>query len=187
MTLSASNGTNNDMVRVQFTNAHLTLASADKQTLLDQKILRIAHDPSVNSSGVIQPLALGDITKEEYEALLDFYEATGGPNWKVKNGWENGTRDTQTYNVLGWFGVSSYQGHVIQLFLSNNRLTGTIPSSFTELKYLTSVDLTYNSLSGQFPEVFKSLTQLKGVDLTGNLFSGPIPEWVGNMNSVFLG
>ncbi len=88
---------------------------------------------------------------------------------------------------MGWYGVSAYQGHVIQLFLSNNRLTGTIPSSFTELKYLTSVGLTYNSLSGQFPEVFKSLIQLKGVDLTDNLFSGSVPEWVGNMNSVFLG
>ncbi|KAF3336653.1 Polygalacturonase inhibitor [Carex littledalei] len=51
---------------------------------------------------------------------------------------------------------------------------GTIPTSFSKLTKLETLDLTNNSVSGPIPD-FLSHTNLSLLDLSDNKFSGPIP------------
>nr|GME07487.1 LRR receptor-like serine/threonine-protein kinase GSO1 [Ipomoea batatas] len=56
--------------------------------------------------------------------------------------------------------------------LSRNQLSGTIPSSFSDLSSLAVLDLSYNNLSGKIP----SGTQLQGFNAScyiGNNLCGP--------------
>jgi hypothetical protein len=65
------------------------------------------------------------IPQSEFNALVDLYNATDGPNWTNNTGW-----NTTTNNVGGggWFGVTVENSHVTELFLSHNGLAGTLPA-----------------------------------------------------------
>ncbi|CAK9154433.1 unnamed protein product [Ilex paraguariensis] len=67
------------------------------------------------------------------------------------------------------------------LSLRANRLTGQIPSDFSNLKLLRSLYLQNNNLSGEFPSSLFELTRLTRLDLSTNNFTGPIPFSVNNL------
>ncbi|CAN1190310.1 Receptor-like protein 50 [Linum perenne] len=63
------------------------------------------------------------------------------------------------------------------LSLSNNRLTGFIPTSICNLANLEVVDFSNNNLNGTIPSCLsKDLKYLSVLDLRGNMFSGKIPD-----------
>uniref|UniRef100_A0A2N9H8G0 Protein kinase domain-containing protein n=1 Tax=Fagus sylvatica TaxID=28930 RepID=A0A2N9H8G0_FAGSY len=61
------------------------------------------------------------------------------------------------------------------LSLRANRLTGQIPSDFSNLTLLRSFYVQDNALSGEFPPGLTQLTRLTRLDLSFNNFTGPIP------------
>jgi hypothetical protein len=79
-----------------------------------------------------------NVSLSERQALVAFYEATGGENWKQKDGWlgPNGTE-------CNWFGIKcrpDYSGdvsYVQAIDLTANNLVGSVPSQLAELKHLS--------------------------------------------------
>ncbi|KAK9221108.1 hypothetical protein WN944_009533 [Citrus x changshan-huyou] len=65
--------------------------------------------------------------------------------------------------------------HMNSFSISNNNLTGEIPSSFCNLNSIQSFDVSNNSLSGQIPQCLGNST-LETVDLGMNNFQGSIPQ-----------
>eukprot|EP01018_Ginkgo_biloba_P005617 Gb_23021 [translate_table: standard] len=64
---------------------------------------------------------------------------------------------------------------VICIDLSQNHLTGSIPSPIQELNGLITLNLSRNHLSGDIPDVFGVDMQLNSLDLSHNQLSGKVP------------
>ncbi|CAL2241712.1 unnamed protein product [Prunus armeniaca] len=81
---------------------------------------------------------------------------------------------------LTWKGVmSKYKstlGLVKSIDLSNNKLTGEIPSEITDLVGLVSLNLSRNQLTGQIPPRIGMLQELDFLDLSRNQINGRIPN-----------
>ncbi|XP_016502974.2 putative inactive receptor kinase At2g26730 [Nicotiana tabacum] len=67
------------------------------------------------------------------------------------------------------------------LSLHANRLSGSLPSDFSNLKLLRSLYLQNNRFSGGFPESLIGLTRLNRLDISSNNFSGNIPFSINNL------
>ncbi|KAL6141129.1 hypothetical protein ACLB2K_059420 [Fragaria x ananassa] len=70
-----------------------------------------------------------------------------------------------------------YQG-LLYLNLGNNSFSGKIPSAVGYLKNLELLRLQDNKLSGDLPSL-ENCTELRVVDLGANKLSGRIPAWIG--------
>ena len=89
-------------------------------------------------------------------ALLALYHATGG------GGWTNRTNWLSARPLSEWYGVTvDDTGCVTHLDLSNNQLTGPLPSELGNLVHLEGLDLRGNRLTGMFPPSFTNLVALK--------------------------
>ncbi|XP_023894174.1 probable inactive receptor kinase At2g26730 [Quercus suber] len=67
------------------------------------------------------------------------------------------------------------------LSLRANRLSGEIPSDFSNLTLLRSLYVQNNKLTGEFPAGLTRLTRLTRLDLSSNNFTGPIPFSINNL------
>ncbi|XP_009597502.1 probable inactive receptor kinase At2g26730 [Nicotiana tomentosiformis] len=67
------------------------------------------------------------------------------------------------------------------LSLHANRLSGSIPSDFSNLELLRSLYLQNNRFSGGFPESLIGLTRLNRLDISSNNFTGNIPFSINNL------
>ena len=112
-------------------------------------------------------------------ALVAFYNATNGPEWKDNTNWLSD-------KPLGeWFGVSTdAQGRVDTLRLYYNDLSGPIPVELGNLNNLTVLNLGSNRLSGPIPVELGNLTNLTVLNLVSNQLSGPIPVELGNLTNL---
>ncbi|KAL9258979.1 Receptor protein kinase CLAVATA1-like protein [Drosera capensis] len=73
-----------------------------------------------------------------------------------------------------------------ELELSNNWITGTIPSEIGTLKNLQKLSLVSNRLSGGIPTEIFDLPNLKLLNISGNNISGNIPEVIGHCKSLII-
>ncbi|KAH0907748.1 hypothetical protein HID58_039575, partial [Brassica napus] len=73
---------------------------------------------------------------------------------------------------------------VVEILLSNNHLSGEIPSSLSRLTNLTNLDLSGNSLTGSIPEELGHSPKLQGLNLANNHLSGHIPKSFGLLGSL---
>ena len=91
--------------------------------------------------------AVAQIPQSEHDALVAFFNSTGGAGWTDKTGW-NGAAGTE----CSWFGVQcdDSSAHVIGLQLGDNNLTGTLPS-FAGLPALQSFLVPQNQIAGTIP------------------------------------
>ncbi|KAI3989149.1 hypothetical protein MKX01_033185 [Papaver californicum] len=75
-----------------------------------------------------------------------------------------------------------------KLFLNDNLLSGTVPTNvFQHMSSLTEINLSENQLSGGIPSSIDKLVSLKRLELHHNNFSGSIPNTIGYLkNLVYL-
>lgn len=129
-----------------------------------------------------------NLPQEECEAWVDFYDATGGPNWSYCS-------DTQFdpcycgYVLCDTFGGPS-SVHISGFRLGPTNLTGTLPASLSSLKKLSFFKIEGNHLHGNLPDLpYNNMpgecTLFDHSNAPGgtNSFSCPFPEHVvGNCN-----
>ena len=148
----------------------LVLAGNRLSGSIPAALCRFADSINPQQGGVILPCAgSGD----ERAVLAEFYEATGGENWANNANWNTHAPLDQ------WHGVNTdATGRVWELRLSNNQLSGTIPSSLSGLPNLRWLFLQGNQLSGPIPSSLGGLTNLESLWLSGNQLSGRSrPRW----------
>ncbi|PJJ11140.1 hypothetical protein CLU83_4636 [Flavobacterium sp. 1] len=132
-----------------------------------------------------EKVAFVDIPQTERDALIAFYNSTGGANWTNHNGWDvtNPSSDVST-----WYGVVISNGHVVSLNLERNNLKGTL-SDLNALTYLYSLNLNdnYNNFVGNaMPSWIGTMVGLKILSIRGYGFTGPMQDLSTLINLEFL-
>uniref|UniRef100_A0A0E0ML93 non-specific serine/threonine protein kinase n=1 Tax=Oryza punctata TaxID=4537 RepID=A0A0E0ML93_ORYPU len=79
---------------------------------------------------------------------------------------------------------SSGISRVVNLDLSKNKFTGTIPRDIGALVALKSLNFSWNLLNGEIPETIGQLKQLESLDLSHNEISGEIPSSMQDLNAL---
>lgn len=115
----------------------------------------------------------------DWQALQTLYVTTYGANWTNNTGWEqvdpaiNPSGPPANCNLGNMYGVTlDIDETIIGINLSNNNLTGMIPSELGDLVSLTSLLLNNNNLSGSIPSSFGDLTNLTEIDISDNFLNG---------------
>jgi hypothetical protein len=84
----------------------------------------------------------------ECEALVELYTKTGGSQWLSQTNW---LALDQLNAPCDWFGVTCADGHISELLLARNGLSGTLPLTLGDLSRLTRLRLEQNALVGRNP------------------------------------
>lgn len=141
--------------------------------------------------------AAAAIPAAEREALVAFYDDTGGPGWTTRTNWLGAagtectwvgvrcdpTRSTVTgigfiYNNLrGRFPASVLElPNLKELVLNGAALSGAIPPEIGQLKELTTLQFVSCGLTGAVPPEIGALSKLESLALEDNELSGEIPR-----------
>jgi len=137
-------------------------------------VLEIGNDLITDLSLYTSPFELIISSRERDSlALVEIYNATGGPNWINNSGWlEDGV------SLTDWFGVQlNGEGtRVIGLNLRNNNLTGAMPRELRFIGNLETVDIGNNELN-RIPDLsrLESLTSI-AVDSNRVAFASLYPN-----------
>ena len=120
-----------------------------------------------------------EIPDPDREVLVQFYDATGGPDWSNSSNWLSNA-------PLGeWYGVTADDdGRVLELRLRRNNLRGPLPPALANLDNLRVLDLNENSVSGTIPPELGSLSKVIEFNLGDNSLRGTIPSSLGNLLNV---
>ena len=120
------------------------------------------------------------IPESECFALVDLYNATGGDNWNNSTNWK-------TAGVIdSWYGVTVANGNVVRLYLHDNNLVGSLPSTLGNLTKLSWLFLDINQLTGSIPSTLGNLHELTYLVLGANQLSGSIPSQLGNLGNLAI-
>jgi len=112
--------------------------------------------------------------RSETMALIDFYNATGGPSWTNNTNWLTAA------DVSTWYGVTTSGGHITEINLNTNNLVGTIPAGdwLGYLPYLTNFRVYNNAgLSGDLSD-WTLPASLVDLFMYTTGVSGDISSWV---------
>ncbi len=99
-------------------------------------------------------------TANECKALAALYRATNGPDWVDQTNWLS----FDSSAPCQWFGVQCTDGHVTELALAANGLSGTLPITIGYLSNLKTLHLDNNHLRGRIPTTICALLP-NGADL----------------------
>ncbi len=125
------------------------------------------------------------IPQSEIDALITLYNSTNGDNWYNNSGWKNIDGSFNITHVDQWYGITlSATGSVTSLSLQNNQLSGSIPTSLSNLSNLTRLGLSSNQLTGSIPTSLGNLSNLTWLYLDSNQLTGSIPTWLGNLSNL---
>jgi len=114
------------------------------------------------------------IPQIECEALVALYDSTNGDNWLNNAHWKT------MIPVSDWYGLGVINGHVVDLALGNNELSGPIPPELGDLVNLQHLLLYDNQLSS-IPAELGNLVNLRALSLGNNRLSGTIPAELGDL------
>ena len=95
-------------------------------------------------------------------ALVGLYTSAGGKNWRNNKNW------LSQAPLAAWYGVTAdADGRVIELDLSDNNLSGSLPSNLSKLEELQKINLRGNAgLLGPLPESLTGLS-ISSLNLEG--------------------
>lgn len=133
----------------------------------------------------IELFAARETSQQEKDGLMAIYNSMGGSNWTESANW--GTDNDPCNTTEGWFGVvcdGAELNTVTKLLLSENNLTGSIPSGVENLIHIVELDLSHNSITGAIPPEIGNLSTLKILDLSANEITGAIPSEIGNLSAL---
>ncbi len=112
---------------------------------------------------------------EERADLAGLFEALGGRNWQNSANWLTDAP------LASWYGIQVDEtGRVIGIDLSNNRLSGRLPSHIGRFPHLRFLRFDGNRLTGPIPPELGDLTELGTLRLAENDLRGHIPPELGN-------
>ncbi len=116
------------------------------------------------------------------DALIAFYNATGGDNWTDNTNW------CSEEPLSEWYGVttdSEFDWKVTMLELQNNNLVGTIPSEIGDLTELTWLSIGSESgMTGEIPAEIGKLKHLATFYIRYTSIGGAIPAEIGECRSL---
>ena len=123
------------------------------------------------------------VPKSDRAALVALYHATNGDSWSNRYNW-------LTDEPLGeWYGVlTDDSGRVVDLDLSGNKLSGTIPPELGHLANLELLNLSQNELKGEIPSELGDLSNLEQLYLHNMTYwgdlTGTIPPELGKLSKL---
>ncbi|XP_027067987.1 probable inactive receptor kinase At2g26730 [Coffea arabica] len=151
------------------------------------ELFTLSH-PRVNSEPTQDKQALlSFISRVPHENRLQWNSSDSACNWV---GVECNANQSYVYSLrlpgVGLVGQipANTLGGLTQLrvlSLRANRLTGSLPPDFSNLKALRSLYLQNNRFSSEFPPSLSELTRLTRLDISHNNFTGSIPFSVNNL------
>ena len=109
------------------------------------------------------------IPLNECLSMEELFLNSDGWHWGNNEGW---LLDT---DVNSWYGVTVAGGHVKEISLSNNDLSGQFPISIWALEYLEVFNISNNELGGNLPATIGNLGRLQNFDIGQNMLGGVIP------------
>ena len=105
---------------------------------------------------------------------MEIFHQTGGHNWNNKTHWGN-----HSASHCLWYGITCDRtnSYIINIYLNNNNLTGTLPGSLWKLRNLQGLCIAYNfGLKGSVSDILSAnMTTVLRVCLSFNKLSGDIP------------
>ena len=154
---------------------HLDLRFNNLTGSIPRELARFEHRINPQRNGVILPIE-GDTVEDsaaDREVLDEFYNATGGANWNINDGWRAGSPLSERYGVTTR--VDAGVARVTGLSLPDNNLTGEIPRRLADLPLETLV-LNGNNLEGMIPEELRRFENTINPQVGGDLPVGtPVP------------
>jgi hypothetical protein len=126
----------------------------------------------------------------EISIVSDFYWATGGSTWLNSYGWnqleepsshrsfsigDNKQKVDTTFKIdpCYWYGITcNDEGNTIELVITHNNMTGTLPASLVNLTKLQKLDFQYNAITSTIPNSFCGWRQLYELGLRSNHLTG---------------
>ena len=114
-----------------------------------------------------------------YNALMTFYNATGGENWTDNTNWGSDKSFGE------WYGLIADDKDVYSINLMSNNLKGYIPEEIGELSNLFQLSLMNNQIGGEIPKSIGDLKKLESLVLIDNQIGGKIPESICNLTKLF--
>ena len=113
--------------------------------------------------------------------LVELYETLDGVNWTNSANWLSDRPMREWADV-----TTDADGRVNGLYLTNNNLSGEIPTALANLANLEEVYLTGNQLTGEIPAELGSLANLEVLYLVRNQLTGEIPAELGTLAKLEL-
>ena len=113
---------------------------------------------------------------------IPFEFTQSGYNWEIV--------DFARNNFLGTIPEFVTKSPIERIYVEENQLEGTLPSSLYTLNALQFLSFSYNKLTGTIGEQIGALEDLWFLDASNNNFSGPLPPKLGNAEDLeyaFLG
>lgn len=154
----------------------MVIKSINQEITLERGVIK-------NIGEISEPEGLQDQLEAEREALMDFYNATGGDNWDDNTNWGSDKP------VSEWYGVSvDGMGCVTELIFYGNNLVcaDDLPASMASLKKLRTLIL----LEGDYqkiPEVIRNIGSLEYFIISGGAYTPlecVIPDWIGELTNL---
>lgn len=145
----------------------------------------------------LYPTSYPDISLSPIEEVVDeadwmllqlaYTEMSNGEGWNRK--W---VFDNESHSLSGLGGVILTEGHVTNIDLSSNNLTGTFPFALLSLPYLETLNVSGNQLAGNIGLMMTAFKQknpemviaLQKLDISDNKFSGNISLFANSFPSL---
>ncbi|WP_086031728.1 immunoglobulin domain-containing protein, partial [Tenacibaculum holothuriorum] len=130
--------------------------------------LKVTNSTITNLELVQQNITINysNTSHPDYNALKALYDSANGDNWTHK--WDLNSP------ISNWHGVRLENNRVVELWLSDNNIVGTIPTEISELSEIKILDISLNELSGIIPDELFNLTNLTHLVIGANKLSGEI-------------
>jgi Leucine-rich repeat (LRR) protein len=129
------------------------------------------------------------VSTADFQFLQDLYNSTDGANWNNNTNWNFAGGPSSVNN--SWYGLTVSGGRLTRVFMPNNKLNGTIPTSIGGATALEIIDLSLNQnemgeggLVGNIPQEIFTLPNLELLNLHFNNLSGNIPASVSSAISL---